>query len=68
MNRQRSAPDEAQILLVEDNPGDVRLIQEAFSDGRIDNHLHTVTDGRQALDFVHRRGEYDDAPARTSSC
>lgn len=62
MDRRRSAPDEAQILLVEDNPGDVRLIEEAFSDGRIDNQLHTVADGQQALDFVHRRGDYEDAP------
>ncbi len=62
MDRRPSAPDEAQILLVEDNPGDVRLVQEAFSDGRINNHLHTVTDGQRALDFVHRRGDYEDAP------
>ncbi|QLG48796.1 response regulator [Natrinema halophilum] len=53
---------EAIILLVEDNPGDVRLIEEAFSDGNITNPLRTVTDGRAALDFIHQRGEYEDAP------
>jgi len=53
---------EAHILLVEDNPGDVRLVEEAFRDGQINNHLHTVTNGQAALDFIHRDDEYEDAP------
>lgn len=53
---------EAVILLVEDSPGDVRLIEEALSDGNIGNTLNTVTDGQAALDFIHQRGEYEDAP------
>ena len=53
---------EAEILLVEDNPGDVRLIEEAFSDGHIANSLTTVTDGEAALDFIYQRDEYEDAP------
>ena len=57
-----SGSSEAVILLVEDNPGDVRLIEEAFSDGDITNTLHTVTDGQAALDFIARRGEYEDVP------
>lgn len=57
-----SGSSEAVILLVEDNPGDVRLIEEAFSDGNIENTLHTVTTGQEALDFIYQRGEYDDAP------
>ncbi|MDS0474057.1 response regulator [Natrinema sp. 1APR25-10V2] len=57
-----SRPPEAQILLVEDNPGDVRLVVEAFREGNITNRLHTVTDGQAALDRVHRRDEYEDAP------
>ncbi len=57
-----SGSSEAVILLVEDNPGDVRLIEEAFSDGNIGNTLTTVTDGRAALDFIDQRGEYEDAP------
>ncbi|GAB3674711.1 response regulator [Halopiger thermotolerans] len=62
MDSRSSSLAEAQLLLVEDNPGDVRLVEEALRDGQIDNRLHTVTDGRAALDFVHRRGEYADAP------
>ena len=62
MDSRPSSPPEAQILLVEDNPGDVRLIEEAFRDGHINNHLHTVTDGQAALDFIYRRDEYEDAP------
>ena len=52
----------ADILLVEDNPGDVRLTKEAFKNGRICNTLHVVTDGVEALDFLHQRGEHADAP------
>ena len=52
----------ADILLVEDNPGDVRLTQEAFKEGQICNNLHVVTDGIKALDFLYKRGEYADAP------
>lgn len=52
----------ADILLVEDNPGDVRLTQEAFKEGHISNNLHVATDGIEALDFLHQRGEYTDAP------
>jgi len=50
------------VLLVEDNPGDVRLTQEAFEEAKINNELHVVRDGESALDFVYRRGEYDAAP------
>lgn len=49
------------ILLVEDNPGDVRLTKEAFTDGAIDNTLHVATNGKEALDFLHQRGEYAEA-------
>ena len=51
----------AEILLVEDNPGDIRLTKEAFKDGDIANRLHVVTDGIAALDFLYQRGEYADA-------
>ena len=51
-----------EILLVEDNPGDVRLIQEALRDGKVWNNPHVVTDGEAALDFVYRRGVYGDSP------
>ncbi|WP_246998734.1 response regulator [Halosolutus gelatinilyticus] len=52
----------AQILLVEDNPGDVRLTEEAFKQGRIENDLYTVSDGTEALEYLNQRGEYADAP------
>ncbi|MCG1003344.1 MULTISPECIES: response regulator [Halobacterium] len=50
------------ILLVEDNPGDVRLTREAFAEAQITNDLHDVNDGEAALDFLHQRGDYEDAP------
>ena len=52
----------AHILLVEDNPGDVRLTQEAFEQGRIDNELHVVSDGAEAIDFLEGHGEYAETP------
>jgi CheY-like chemotaxis protein len=61
-NRTNDAARPAEILLVEDNPGDVRLAREAFDQGHIENTLHVVTDGVEALEFVRRRGDYEDAP------
>ncbi len=54
--------DPVDILLVEDNPGDVRLTQEAFEEGYINNTLHVVTDGEEALEYLNKRGPYEDAP------
>lgn len=51
-----------EILLVEDNPGDVRLTQEGFKEAQIENHVHVVNDGVDALDFVYRRNEHVTAP------
>jgi CheY-like chemotaxis protein len=51
-----------EVLLVEDNPGDVRLTQEAFKDGKICNHLSVVRDGVEAMAFLHREGPYANAP------
>ncbi len=50
------------ILLVEDNPGDVRLTEEAFRESKIRNQFHAVEDGVEALDFLHQEGKYADAP------
>jgi chemotaxis family two-component system response regulator Rcp1 len=47
-----------EILLVEDNPGDTRLIQEALKDSKIYNTLNTVEDGRAALEYLQKKGEY----------
>lgn len=51
----------ADILLVEDNPGDIRLTQEAFKEGQISNTLHITTDGVEALEFLRKQGKYADA-------
>jgi two-component system, chemotaxis family, response regulator Rcp1 len=55
-------PATLEILLVEDNPGDVRLTKESLRATPIDHTFHVVTDGSDALDFLHRRGEFADAP------
>jgi two-component system response regulator len=51
-----------EILLVEDNPGDVDLTREALESARICNHLHVADDGAKAVDFLFRRGEYANVP------
>jgi CheY-like chemotaxis protein len=50
------------VLLVEDDEGDVLMTREAFEHYKIRNTLHVVTDGDQALQFVRRTGDYTDAP------
>lgn len=49
------------ILLVEDNPADVRLTAEAFKEGGLNSHLSVAVDGAEALDFLFRRGKHDQA-------
>jgi two-component system response regulator len=51
-----------EILLIEDNPGDVMLTQEAFYEGRLAHRLSVVGDGEEAIDFLRRTGKYADAP------
>lgn len=46
------------ILLVEDNPGDVRLTREALKEGKVLNNLHVTMDGMEALAFLKQEGEY----------
>ncbi|NVJ06195.1 response regulator [Myxococcus sp. AM001] len=50
-----------EILLVEDNPGDVRLTIEAFKEGKVSNHLSVARDGVEALAFLRRQGAYANA-------
>lgn len=50
------------ILLVEDDPGDVRLTKEALATSKIRNDLHVVGGGEEAMDFLHRQGDHADAP------
>lgn len=47
-----------QVLLVEDNEGDVRLIKEAFSESKIDKTFNVARDGEDALNFLYGRGKY----------
>lgn len=46
------------LLLIEDNPGDVRLTQEAFSEGSIPINMDVVMDGEEAIKFLRKQGEY----------
>jgi len=51
-----------EILVVDDNPGDVQLIVEAFEDAKLSNQLHSVGDGVAALAFLRREGRYQGEP------
>jgi CheY-like chemotaxis protein len=50
------------ILLVEDNPGDARLVREIFSEGPRAHRLHHAPDGAQALAYLRHEGDFHDAP------
>jgi two-component system, chemotaxis family, response regulator Rcp1 len=50
-----------EILLVEDNAGDVQLTREALMDAKVLNNLHVVEDGEQAIDFLRGEGQFSDA-------
>lgn len=50
------------ILMVEDNPGDIRLTQEALKENKMNNNLHVVKDGMEAMAFLHHEREYESAP------
>jgi len=52
----------AEILLIEDNPGDARLTQEALKDGKMKINLSIVYDGEEGTDFLFKRNQYKDAP------
>src|SRR5689334_8592143 len=63
MPYQRSAlRNPTEILLVEDNPGDVRLMQEAFREGNLAGHLNITCDGEEAMAFLRQQGEYASSP------
>jgi chemotaxis family two-component system response regulator Rcp1 len=51
-----------EILMVEDNPGDVRLTVEALKEGKVRNNFHTVEDGVEAMAFLRRQGRYAESP------
>jgi CheY-like chemotaxis protein len=50
------------ILLVEDDPGDELITREAFEHNKLSNRLHVAHDGEEGLNYLYRRGEYQDAP------
>lgn len=52
----------AEVLLVEDNPADVRLTREAMKEGRLLNNMHVVGDGEAAMSFLLRKPPYESAP------
>jgi len=54
-------PISIEILLVEDNPGDVRLTEEALKEGKVVNRLNVVQDGVEALAYLRKEGEYASA-------
>jgi CheY-like chemotaxis protein len=54
--------DLIEVLLVEDDPGDVVLIREAFDEKKVGNRLSVVSDGVDAMAFLRREGEYAEAP------
>jgi CheY-like chemotaxis protein len=62
MDLLRNTKDKPRILLVEDNPGDIRLTQEAFKESALDIQMDVVTDGEMALDFLFKKGRFADSP------
>ena len=58
----RTASEPVEILLVEDNPGDHRLTQEALKEGKVHHKMSWARDGVEALDFLKRRGDHAAAP------
>jgi CheY-like chemotaxis protein len=51
-----------ELLLVEDDPGDVLMTREALSEAKVLHHLHVVDNGESAMAFLGQQGEYADAP------
>jgi CheY-like chemotaxis protein len=58
----RGGPELTDVLLVEDDPGDVLMTREAFEHYRIRNTLHVVGDGEQAMQFLRQAGQYTSMP------
>lgn len=62
MSAGREAAPPIEVLLVEDNPGDVRLTREAFRSARMERPLHVAADGVEAMAFLRREGEFARVP------
>jgi CheY-like chemotaxis protein len=61
MNPHRLSSD-LDILLIEDNPGDVRLTEEGFREAKALHNIHVVPDGEQAMAFLRQEGKFTNAP------
>lgn len=55
-------PDKMKVLVVEDNPNDVTIIKRAMRKSEVKCELYFARDGEEALDFLHREGEFEDVP------
>jgi len=62
MNTSHISMSPIEILLIEDNPGDVRLTVEVFKEAKIHNNMNVMTDGIDAMAFLRQEGEYINAP------
>jgi CheY-like chemotaxis protein len=51
-----------EVLLVEDDPGDVLMTREAFADNKVASNLHVVSDGAEAMEFLRKNGEFASVP------
>ncbi|PYT14516.1 MAG: response regulator [Acidobacteria bacterium] len=60
--RKCSTRQSVEILLVEDNPGDTRLMQEAFKEGGFNGRLNITCDGEQAIAFLRHEGPHAESP------
>lgn len=62
MGKYETRGNPIEILLVEDNAGDVRLTREALKDAKVLNTLHVARDGEEAMEFLCHKGKHADAP------
>lgn len=62
MSSTTNATRSIEILMIEDNPGDIRLTQEAMKEAKMGNRLSVVGDGVEALEFLRRQGRFADSP------
>ena len=54
------SPQPIEVLLVEDNPGDIRLTREALEEAKMRNRLNVVRDGEEAMEYLRREGDHGD--------
>src|SRR2546423_4502228 len=62
MTRDDEQPRAIEVLLIKDNAEDIRITKQALTAGKVANHLHCVTDGVEALEFLQHKGKHTAAP------